>query len=365
MYMRSPADMDRWADPSKRGNCLCRATDPKCQEILRQKGLEGIVYDHFEPLFEPVAEISVPIQHMTQFRKNYGPAGDPDQIEGNFEQADFETALRWTAQRKDGRAWTALDVRKYRETRKFTWHERWDGHTMDLVPTCIHDHFRHDGFVAIRNDQDVICEQWEQSDECAEDMDSWGPDADSNYDPETGEILEPASDPEPAPDPDPAGGNGGFCSLQLMITGGLLLCLAVTCLLSDCTGFLQTLLWLVSSVAPYAVLLALCFKCKGLPKRLRSRTGGILLLAVLVALHLLVPLLAEALFVACAAVAGYFFLNLASALGPDGTITLIRENADGSTTTETHAYYGSSAEAVSRAESDLRAEGYSDIRRTY
>lgn len=353
MTNRSPADLHRWADSNKRGNCLCHATDPVCQQILQHKGLEGIVYDRFEPLFEPVSESTVSIQHMTQIRKNSGPAGDPDQIEGNFEQADFETALRWSQQRKDGHTWTAVDVRKYREANELTWHERWDGHTMDLVPTCIHDHFRHNGFVAIHNDLDVICEQWEQSPELAEDMEDW---AASEYDPEQDVVLEPESESD--------GGNRGYCPLHLISTVGLLLLFVCTGLFSDCSSLLRTVLWFVASMVPYVVLSVLCLKWKGMPKFFRSKRGGILLLVLFAALHLLVPMLTEVLFGVCAAAAGLFFLKLFSAVGPDGMLTITREHADGTTTTETRAFYGSSADAVASAERDLRAEGYENIRRT-
>lgn len=354
MTHRSPADMRRWADPTKRGNCLCFATNWKCRKILRQKGVEGIVYDGFEPLLEPVSESTVSIQHMTQERKNCGPAGDPDQIEGNFEQADFETALRWTEQQKDGRTWTAVDVRKYREANELTWHERWDGHTMDLVPTCIHDHFRHNGFVAIRKDVDRISQQLEQNPDPAQDMDSW---AASEYDPETDQIL------ETEPESEPSGGNGGYCPLHLISTVGLLLLFAGTALFSDCSSLLRTVLWLVASMVPYVALPIVCLKWKGVMRFFRSKWGGIVLLTLFAVTHLLVPMLTELLFGVCAAAAAFVVLKMVSAFGPNGTLTITRENADGSTSTETRAFYGSAEEAVARAEHDLRAEGYDDIRR--
>ena len=351
MTNRCPANLRRWADPAKRGNSLCCATNRKCQKLLRQKGVEGIVYDRFEPQFGPVSESTVSIQHMTSERTNVGRAGDPDQIEGNFEQADFETALRWTEQQKDGRAWTAVDVRKYRKARKLTWHERWDGHTMDLVPTCIHDHFRHDGFVAIRKEVDRISEQLEQNPDPAEDMDSW---AASEYDPETDQILES----------EPSGSNRGYCPLHLISTVGLLLLFIGTAVFSDCSSLLRTVLWFVASMVPYVALPIVCLKWKGVMHFFRSKWGGIVLLTLFAVIHLLVPMLTELLFGVCAAAATFVVLKMVTAFGPNGTLTITREHADGSTSTETRAFYGSAEEAVTRAERDLRAEGYDDIRRT-
>ena len=350
MVFRSPANLARWEDPSKRGSCLCRATNAKCRKLLRTKGLDGIVYSGFEPQFEPVSEATVSIPHMTRHRNTLGswkdPSGDAP-ILGNFQQADIEAARLWRNQKKDGRDdWTAADVAKYRKANKLTWHERWDGHTMDLVPRCIHNHFTHTGGVAYMKWIESIL-------------------AEHEYDPETFEGM-PDSEyqPDEEDSPQSSSGNGGFCPLHLILTVGLLALLVVTFLCSDCSSFLRTVLCSVASLVPYVVLPILCLKWKGLPKFFRSKLGGILLLTLFAAIHFFVPMLTEILFGVCAAAAGLFFFKLVSIFGPSGTLTITREHADGTTSTETRAFYGSSEEAVARAESDLRAEGYDHIRRT-
>lgn len=44
--------------------------------------------------------------------------------------------------------WSAEKVEEYRKANKLTWHERCDCQTMDLVPTKLHDYFKHSGGVA-------------------------------------------------------------------------------------------------------------------------------------------------------------------------------------------------------------------------
>lgn len=352
MARKCPADPKRWADPNNRGNGLCYATDAECKKILEEKGLDGIVYVDFEPQFAPVAEASVSIQHMTRHRSTIGKWSDPEgqaPILGNFQQADIEAAIQWTKVRKDGRTWTAKDVRKYREANDLTWHERGDGHSMDLVPECINDHFSHTGGVSMWKEVEKVLEQTEFCPESFEDMpiSEYQPDEDPPYE-----------DPTP-----PTRNNHGFCPLQMVVTGGVLVTLVVTFLLSDCSSFLRTVLWCVSSLAPYAALLLLCLKRKGLPKFFRSRMGGIVLLALFAAVYLLVPVLTEVLFGICLAATAFFVLKTVNIFGPSGLLTITRENADGTTTQETRAFYGSAEAALSQAESDLRAEGYDHIRR--
>ena len=169
-----------WEDPSQRGNCLCKATDPEIAELLKSKGLSGIYYRNNEPLFEPVAEATVEIGYMTDSRSNVGNPGkgrtfdfdtkftqskeendrllakammdytslredDRDTRPGNYAQGDIALAAKWSIEMKDGHLWSPNDVAKYRDEHKLTWHERPDCKTMDLVPTRLHDFFRHTG----------------------------------------------------------------------------------------------------------------------------------------------------------------------------------------------------------------------------
>lgn len=349
MKMRSPANPARWEDPAKRGNCLCRATDAQCRELLASKGLKGIEYVDYEPQFGPVSEASVSIPHMTRFRNTVGSWSDPSgeaPVLGNFQQADREAARLWNAQGRDGRRdWTARDVEKYRKENKLTWHERYDNHSMDLIPRCIHRHFTHTGGVAFRKWVESILAANEDNPDTFEDM--------------------PRSEHQPEKDGERSvRSQGGFCPLQVILTVACIGLLVTTYCLADCSGALHTLMWLAASAVPYAVVAGVCLRWKFLRKLFTRRFGGIVLLAIFLVLHFFVPGLTEIFFgLACAAV-GWWLLKAVGSFGPDGTLTIVRENGDGTTSTETRAYYGSSADAVARAERDLRAEGYDNIRHT-
>ena len=114
--------------------------DENALNELREKGLDGIKYDKYaEPDFGPVAKETVQIDNMSFNR--YGPGK-------NFEQADTACAKIWNEKAVDGRTdWTARDVENWRENpnHKYTWHERSDMKTMDLVPSDVHDSCKHYG----------------------------------------------------------------------------------------------------------------------------------------------------------------------------------------------------------------------------
>ena len=68
---------------------------------------------------------------------------------GNFEQCDEKCAEQWNKEGKDGKTdWTARDVQKWREENSYSWHERNDMKTCDLIPTEVNDYFGHLGGVA-------------------------------------------------------------------------------------------------------------------------------------------------------------------------------------------------------------------------
>ena len=74
--------------------------------------------------------------------KRYGP-------DGNFAQADEKCAEQWNEEKRDGKDnWTARDVKNWREENGYTWHERNDIKTCDLIPTKVNDYFGHLGGVS-------------------------------------------------------------------------------------------------------------------------------------------------------------------------------------------------------------------------
>lgn len=67
---------------------------------------------------------------------------------GNFEQCDQKCADQWNKEGRDGKNdWTARDVANWRKENGYTWHERNDMKTCDLIPTKINDYFGHLGGV--------------------------------------------------------------------------------------------------------------------------------------------------------------------------------------------------------------------------
>ena len=115
-------------------------------ELLKEYGVDGIMYKNGEPLFSKCAEATVTIDHMTEHREDYRDNGEMKK--GNFSQADIKCADLWKKQKKDGRTdWTDESVYDYRRQNKLEWHERCDAKTMDLIKHDIHDFFKHTGGV--------------------------------------------------------------------------------------------------------------------------------------------------------------------------------------------------------------------------
>lgn len=67
----------------------------------------------------------------------------------NFAQADEACSKLWNEQARDGRTdWKARDVNVWRTDNRYSWHERLDMKTMDLVQRDVHDECKHYGGVA-------------------------------------------------------------------------------------------------------------------------------------------------------------------------------------------------------------------------
>ena len=110
------------------------------KELLAQFELEGIEYKNGIPDFSKCSACTVEIDNMGSTR--YGE-------DGNFAQCDAKAAEQWNKEGRDGKTdWTARDVKKWREENGYSWHERNDMKTCDLIPTKVNDYFGHLGGVA-------------------------------------------------------------------------------------------------------------------------------------------------------------------------------------------------------------------------
>ena len=105
---------------------------------LAEYGLNGIRYKNGEADFSRCSEATVVIDHMRSNRDD------------NFDQADVKCAEKWNLESREGRNdWTARDVYEWRHKNKYSWHERCDTKSMDLVSRDIHNStFSHSGGVS-------------------------------------------------------------------------------------------------------------------------------------------------------------------------------------------------------------------------
>ncbi len=107
------------------------------KEKLNEYGQDGIEYKDGNPDFSKCSDITVEIDRMSSDRPS------------NFRKADVVCADKWNQEAKDNRTdWTAGEVREWRQANRFSWHERIDMKTMDLVQRDIHEGCKHYGGVA-------------------------------------------------------------------------------------------------------------------------------------------------------------------------------------------------------------------------
>lgn len=135
---QTPKDgTDRGEWDEERGESKFIPTEEKIKVILDKYGLDGINYKNGIPDFSECSESTVEIDDMTENRAK------------NFKQCDEKCAEQWNKEGRDGRSdWTPRDVAKWREDNGYSWHERNDMKTCDLVPTEINDYFGHLGGVS-------------------------------------------------------------------------------------------------------------------------------------------------------------------------------------------------------------------------
>jgi hypothetical protein len=117
-------------------------------EILDEHEIDGIEFKDGEPDFSTVSEGTVEIDDFTEDRN------------GNFTQADENLAKQWTEEGKDGKEWSAQDVKDYRKENNLSWHERSDMKTLDLVPQEVHGNVPHSGGISVAknnlNNKEVV-----------------------------------------------------------------------------------------------------------------------------------------------------------------------------------------------------------------
>ena len=99
------------------------------KDILAKFGISGIPFKNGFPVFDAISKASIKIEGFE--------TGKSDAKARNFARADRKLA--------ELRGCTPDDVKKWRETNNFTWHENEDKTTMQKVPNEIHANIPHNG----------------------------------------------------------------------------------------------------------------------------------------------------------------------------------------------------------------------------
>lgn len=108
-------------------------TGRKASALLEGFGLKGIEYKNGFPVFKPVAHDAVEIS-MTK------------DLYINYKNAYLGFAEKWSSENRDGNSdWKVSEVKAYIKEHGLTIHECEDRKTCQLVPTAIHQSFRHIG----------------------------------------------------------------------------------------------------------------------------------------------------------------------------------------------------------------------------
>lgn len=144
--MTTSTERKEWADRSngawdgEPGNSKFNPEKQEAKDALDRYRQEGVEYTDGEPDFSKVSEATVQIDNMSSERYGQG---------NNFDQANQKCAEKWNNEGKNGKNdWTARDVENWRTENHYTWHERLDRKTMDLVQRDLHEECKHYGGVA-------------------------------------------------------------------------------------------------------------------------------------------------------------------------------------------------------------------------
>lgn len=133
----TPVDGERGYYLGERGESEYIPTDKEMKELLATRGKEGITYTDGIPDFSDFSESTVEIENMTENRAE------------NFKQCDSKCAEQWNKEGKDGKTdWTARDVKEWRQENGYTWHEKNDMKTCELIPSELNEYFGHLGGVS-------------------------------------------------------------------------------------------------------------------------------------------------------------------------------------------------------------------------
>lgn len=155
---QTPAEYtERGIWEGQRGESKFMPSDGDMKCILQKFKMDGVTYKNAIPDFSNCSEQTLKIDHMTENRRGIG---------NNFDQCDHRCAEIWSNVNKDGKSeWTPRDVQQWRQEMEYSWHERNDMETCDLIPTKINDYFGHLGGVSECRKRDSILNLGDEFDE--------------------------------------------------------------------------------------------------------------------------------------------------------------------------------------------------------
>ena len=132
---KTPVNNGVWT--GVRGESTFIPDDPVLKKSLAKFGQEGVRYKNGIPDFSPFAKGQVEITEMSTNRLK------------NFNKGDAKFADVYLSK---GENLTAKEVKEFRTSKNYTWHELNDGKTMQLIPTEINSRFSHLGGVGELNE---------------------------------------------------------------------------------------------------------------------------------------------------------------------------------------------------------------------
>lgn len=155
--------------------------------------------------------------------------------------------------------------------------------------------------------------------------------------------------------------SGKFAPLHILITIGFIIGVIASYVFTDTNGLLRKIIWFLAAVGPYVAFLALSLMFGGLPKFLRTRTGGIILLVLCASLFALVPSISTILFIAYLAfgILAYFKSagRITSAFAPKGRISIRSVDSAGNVSVKEVDVYEDMDDAVRSVKNQLESEG--------
>ncbi len=123
--------------------------DPELQKILNDAGIDGIEYKNAVPDFSPVSKLELEGIDMSNGR--LGANGTYNKANNQFASMlneSPELAKKFGISPKNGKTFTASDVKSYMKNKELTWHELNDLTTVQMVPTKINSAFGHLGGIS-------------------------------------------------------------------------------------------------------------------------------------------------------------------------------------------------------------------------